>query len=383
MALRWAAPDELRAMESLLIIVIANLLLLAGLSSWSSTVLQYAATAASQSTADTYELFDLLLLAVLLTPAVCLYAFAIATTSPQLSDKRVCHIWNALVIGMPLPRVVGSLYLPSGTLQVVFKAIYTRGTLEIIQIALMLAGVLNSVMLHNQPRSYKLRAVICNYAQEFVLLGVGLVRLRGNSVALSEVAAIESWIYYSPSSKYFLLTNFPKAIPFLISFAVTETILHFLDGKWRIQLEASQAHLTEKERVLQEALRLKHENRRLEASKRKFLFKMTQNLERARREKQALLASSGRPGSLPRICETGGGAIGEGACLQHGIIVQPARTDIAPDIERDEKWTGAWTPHGTPMSAKQPGGERSRGRRLSGRWPALLPAWLSKKRSLA
>lgn len=349
------APDERRAL-TFIICVDAILQLVAAASA--STVL-----AASWSSSGASQQWLPFWFAMLFTPAMALFAIAFAAAWSRVGDDQMSMLWTMLVLGLPLTRIAPAVVLPGESLQMAFKVIYTRSATELSQAALMLAGMIHAVVLHQYPRSYKLRILLANYVQEFVLLGLGFARLRGDSIASRAekvTLPIESWIYFSDSSKYFLFTDFPKCVPFLLGLCVTEVALHLVDLKWQLHLNAAAAQASETDRFQREALRLRHEIRQLEASKRRVLNQMSMNMQRARQERQLLTAAS-RTGQLPPIDESeqkprGSAKESRGRTsplLLHQVnrIVQPGPADIAPDIEYDEKWSGPWMPEPTMPSA--------------------------------
>ena len=94
-----------------------------------------------------------------------------------------------------------------------FKVIYTRSATELSQAALMLAGMIHAVVLHQYPRSYKLRILLANYVQEFVLLGRFREVAPGDSIARAPKRSrcrLRAG-YAFDSSKYFLFTDFRSA----------------------------------------------------------------------------------------------------------------------------------------------------------------------------
>ena len=179
--------------------------------------------------------------------------------------------------------------------------------------------------------------------------------MRGDSIASRAekvTLPIESWIYFSDSSKYFLFTDFPKCVPFLLGLCVTEVALHLVDLKWQLHLNAAATQASETDRFQREALRLRHEIRQLEASKRRVLNQMSMNMQRARQERQLLTAAS-RTGQLPPIDESeqkprGSAKESRGRTSPllptRSIRLCSPPADIAPDIEYDEKWSGPWMP---------------------------------------
>ena len=204
--------DELRVIECTLISIMAGLAMVAAASSWHS--LWHGPTQATMN-AVLLVLFP----AGLFVPFATLLALRRLRASRKLNDDIVRNIWATCVLIMPVPRILIAMCLPVDELGSTFNAFYSRVTVEILQIGLMLAGMLHAVVLHPHSCSYKLRLAFLNYAQEFILLVVGITRLRGDGVgSVEERTAMESWIYFSAYSRLFLFTNFPKIVPFSIGF---------------------------------------------------------------------------------------------------------------------------------------------------------------------